>query len=176
MRCTECQSQDLRRGDVPVSLTLPMRTADGHSGERDFEGTVAGTTCGRCGATTYDGPDLGRFERLVALRLLHLGISTGTEVRFLRKKAGFTAVELARHLGVTAETVSHWEAGKKRPDHSTLAMIVQLARAELERDAQIRRLLQAEPAPAPKDLLERLRCPELTTKVSVGSTSTLDAA
>lgn len=172
-RCTECKSEDLRAGDVPVTLTLPMRAADGNAGERIFEGTVRGVTCGSCGAMAYDGPDLGRFERLVALELLRRGMSTGPEIRFLRKQAGLKATDLATHLEVTQQTVADWETGKTLPDVSTLAMVVQLARAELERDEATRKLL--EPALAPKDLLARMRARATPGIVQVRSTSVLAA-
>lgn len=172
-RCTDCKSTNLEETEVPVTLTLPFREASGQLGERSFEGLVRGVRCQACGGHVYDGPDLGRFERLVALRLLHLGISTGAEARFLRKKAGLKAADLAAMLGVTPETVSRWETGKTPPSPSELAMILQLARAELERDARSRKILQ--PAPTPQELLARIRAPQADTRVQVGSTSVLAA-
>ena len=34
---------------------------------------------------------------------------TGKELRVLRKKLGWTQVELAKHLGITGNTVARWE-------------------------------------------------------------------
>jgi transcriptional regulator with XRE-family HTH domain len=172
-RCTDCKSTELHEAEVPVTLTLPFRTVEGEIGERTFEGTVTGVRCESCGSYVYDGPDLGRFERLVALRLLTLGISTGAEARFLRKKAGLKAVDLAALLGVTPETVSHWENGKSQPSPSELAMILQLTREELERDVRSRKLLQ--PAPTTRELLERIRSPQGDARVLVGKASVLAA-
>lgn len=171
--CVDCAREVLRAVEVSVTMTLPFRVADGALGERVFEGTVSGFRCDACGADLYDGPDLERFERLVALCLLTIGISTGAEARFLRKKAGLRAAEFAVMLGVTPETVSHWETGRSQPGLADLAVVVQLAREELERDESSRQLLS--PAPHVRELLERIRVPRQETRVHVGSASRLAA-
>ncbi len=153
--------------------TLGSTSRPGGRDDLTFEGTVAGVRCSACGGHVYDGPDLGRFERLVALRLLSLGISTGAEARFLRKNAGIKALDLAAMLGVTPETISHWENGKSQPSPSELAVILQLTREELERDVRSRKLLQ--PAPTTRELLERIRSPQGDARVLVGKASVLAA-
>ncbi len=44
----------------------------------------------------------------------------------LRKKLGLSAAEMARLLGVSAQSVYHWESGKSRPRAGQLAAIVQV--------------------------------------------------
>jgi DNA-binding transcriptional regulator YiaG len=44
----------------------------------------------------------------------------------LRKKLGLSAAEMARLLGVSAQSVYHWETGKSRPRASQLAAIAQI--------------------------------------------------
>jgi transcriptional regulator with XRE-family HTH domain len=163
--CINCKSTEREVTEVPVSMSLPFRSSSGERGERTFDGTVMGGRCKACGDLVYDGPDLALFERLVALQLLQLGVSTGAEARFLRKKAGLKALELAGILGVTPETISHWETGKTQPSPSELAMILQLARAELEKDEGARKLL--EPAPTARELLERVRTPLGREKIHI---------
>ena len=44
----------------------------------------------------------------------------------LRKKLGLSAAAMARLLGVSAQSVYHWESGKSRPRAGQLAAIVQV--------------------------------------------------
>lgn len=44
----------------------------------------------------------------------------------LRKKLGLSASEMARLLGVSAQSVYHWEAGKSRPRASQLPAIADI--------------------------------------------------
>jgi transcriptional regulator with XRE-family HTH domain len=45
----------------------------------------------------------------------------------VRKVAGLRASELAELLGVSAETVSHWETGKHPSDLATREVVAELA-------------------------------------------------
>lgn len=55
-----------------------------------------------------------------ALRFRQAGFAT------LRKKLALSAAEMARLLGVSAQSVYHWETGKSRPRASQLAAIAQI--------------------------------------------------
>lgn len=44
----------------------------------------------------------------------------------LRKKLGLSAAEMARLLGVSAQSVYHWESGKSKPRAGQLAAIAQV--------------------------------------------------
>ena len=46
-------------------------------------------------------------------------ILRGAEIRSLRKRLGMTQEELAKLLGVTANTVARWERGELGLSHST---------------------------------------------------------
>lgn len=46
----------------------------------------------------------------------------------LRKKLGLSAAEMALLLGVSAQSIYHWESGKSRPRASQLAAIAQVRR------------------------------------------------
>src|SRR5712691_1924098 len=52
----------------------------------------------------------GLIARMVAQKSNRL---TSEEVRFLRKYLGFSSVDFAEIVGVSAETVSRWENGKQ---------------------------------------------------------------
>ena len=56
-------------------------------------------------------------EKAVVLRFRTAGFAT------LRKKLGLTAHEMAKLLGVSAQSVYHWETGKSRPRASQLQAI-----------------------------------------------------
>lgn len=49
----------------------------------------------------------------------------GDNVRYLRKKKGYSQSQLARNLGINQASVSLWESGKTNPDTD---MLLQLAR------------------------------------------------
>ena len=44
------------------------------------------------------------------------GIKTSEQIGFLRRQKGITQEVLARHLGVTNQTISKWESGQCCPD------------------------------------------------------------
>ena len=73
----------------------------------DFEAT--GRQCGSCGETILEGDEVQRQEREIATVLVHRGVRTAAEFKFVRKMAGFRANEIAERLGVRPETVSRWE-------------------------------------------------------------------
>lgn len=59
----------------------------------------------------------------------------------LRKKLGLNAAQMASLIGVSAQSVYHWEAGKSRPRASQLAVIATLRKM---RKAEILAKLTAE--------------------------------
>jgi putative transcriptional regulator len=105
MKCVACgSSMKKTRGDYAYT-SLPGVTL------RDVE-------IWRC-------PECDEEEVLIPrIEALNLAIAGGlvrkhgrlvpTEVRFLRKLLGWSGVDFARHFGVTPETVSRWESGKKQ--------------------------------------------------------------
>ncbi len=117
-RCTTCGSQAIRASEVVESTVV---------GSLDFDGSVQGWVCEACGETYVDGLELQRFEGLVAHWLADRGEMSSEAFRFMRKSLGMPAVDLAGLLGVTPETLSHWETGKHElPRHAAalLATIV----------------------------------------------------
>lgn len=65
----------------------------------------------------------------------------------MRKTAGIRAVDLAKWLDVTPETVSHWERGKHAPDVVTLATIARLVLEAVRGENSTRVLLKAQEEP-----------------------------
>jgi YgiT-type zinc finger domain-containing protein len=139
-RCVKCRSNKLREGLQELTLAV---------GPRVFEGKVRGWSCKQCGEIYYDGPSIGRFERDVAMWLTRYGFSDGAELRLVRKVAGLRATDLAELLGVSSETVSHWETGKHPSDVATREVIAELVLDALGGRTGTRDRLRALAQPAP---------------------------
>jgi putative zinc finger/helix-turn-helix YgiT family protein len=79
--------------------------------------TLAGVpirTCGNCGDQLVSIPRIEELDQLITTMLAKRpGRLNRHEIRFLRKQIGWSGADFARHFGVTAETVSRWENGKK---------------------------------------------------------------
>jgi putative zinc finger/helix-turn-helix YgiT family protein len=70
--------------------------------------------CPACGARA---PVIRRIEdvhrALAAALVMKPNRLAAAEIRFLRKSLGWSGVDFAAHMGVTAEQVSRWESGAK---------------------------------------------------------------
>ncbi|MBO5959174.1 MAG: helix-turn-helix domain-containing protein [Lentisphaeria bacterium] len=56
----------------------------------------------------------------------------GENIKYLRKRAGYSQEQLARKLGVKQSSVSLWEKGKNNPDTETLAKAAQVFSVPLD--------------------------------------------
>ncbi|RKH69071.1 helix-turn-helix domain-containing protein [Corallococcus interemptor] len=66
--------------------------------------------CQVCHARTYVVPHPQVLNASIARTLaLKPSLLTGKEIRFLRKHLGYSGVDYAKQVGVSAETVSRWE-------------------------------------------------------------------
>ena len=61
--------------------------------------------------------------------------AVGAYLQVRRKTAGLTQEQVARHLGVTARTISEWETGGSGPSFELMARFTALIQASIE-DAQ----------------------------------------
>lgn len=100
MRCPTCRKEDTF---APWEGTLPVR---------EFEIECRGQQCRSCGEILIRLTERGRQEQIAARRIVARGIRTGSEFRFVRKRAGLQANEVADMFGVRKETVSRWERGE----------------------------------------------------------------
>jgi DNA-binding transcriptional regulator YiaG len=92
-------------------------------GERAFVASVEGRKCGACGAVSFKGTDLARFEGAVAASLAAAGEASGEAFRWMRKALDLRAIDVATLLGVTPETISRWETGRVPIDRGALALL-----------------------------------------------------
>lgn len=102
--CPECTTGDLIV--QPVTLT-------GTRNNEDFQVTVTGVQCDRCGYQTILNSQSGEFTRALsdAYRRAH-GLLVGDEIRDLRTRLGMNQVEFAEYLGVGSASVKRWESGQ----------------------------------------------------------------
>jgi DNA-binding transcriptional regulator YiaG len=136
-RCTECGGH----------VVAGAQHVEHGIGERTFVGTIDGWRCQNCSEVYYAADGLEEMERGIASWLATHGSSSAAELKFMRKTAGIKALDLAALLGVTPETVSHWETGKHAPDRVTRATIAGLVLDTLKGEGATRRLLKAQEKP-----------------------------
>ena len=66
--------------------------------------------CAACGEHEVVIPKIEQLHRTIAMAVVEKRSRlTAAEIRFLRKYLGWSGVDVARHMGVTAESVSRWE-------------------------------------------------------------------
>jgi putative zinc finger/helix-turn-helix YgiT family protein len=97
MRCPTCKKEDTI---APWEGLFPVR---------EFEIEARGQRCRSCGELLIMLTEFGRLEHIAAQRIVARGIRTGSEFKFVRKRAGLQATEVAEMFGVRKETVSRWE-------------------------------------------------------------------
>ena len=66
------------------------------------------------------------MARQIALRRI-----TGRDFQTIRKALGLTQAQMAGKFGVTRQTVSHWEQGRRKPRADVLLTIMELGKASL---------------------------------------------
>lgn len=123
-KCPTCgMVETLKDGTTELSTTF---------GAQVFVATVPAEVCGTCGEAIVTSATLGAYENTVTRALIASGASDGKALKWVRKSAGLTGVELARLLGVAPETVSRWENNAQVPDRAAVALLGALALDALE--------------------------------------------
>lgn len=106
MKCIECGHQtEAREEDRELVLGLPYHVV------------VSGApvhVCPNCGAR-YPGlrAPQASLESLARWIVQRPGRLQASEVQFIRHTLGWSQEQLGRRLGVTVETISRWENGKR---------------------------------------------------------------
>jgi DNA-binding XRE family transcriptional regulator len=136
-RCAHCGGQVVAG---PQGVERPI-------GDRQFVGTIDGWSCPSCGERYYASEGLGVFEETIASWLADHGVTSHEELKFMRKAAGIKAADLAAWLGVTPETVSHWETGKHPTNIVTRATIASIVLETLRGESATRERLEAQGKP-----------------------------
>ncbi len=82
--------------------------------------------CRECGTEHPNIPAIAGLHRTIMILLLKKEtLLTGEEIRFLRKMANLTGVELAKLMGVTSTQISKWE-NNNRPISATSDRVLRL--------------------------------------------------
>ena len=103
-KCGNCREKQLRL------LTVPYRTTRHHDGQ-DYELSLPDVVLLACSACGNRIVPMDSEERLmVALRQAAV-LLTPEEIRDNRVRVGLSQEKLASELGVSADTLSRWEAG-----------------------------------------------------------------
>ena len=99
-KCVECgKDMETRYEDRALDDLPEVTIAD-----------LAVEHCPACGATEEVWPAMEPMYRALAAAIIAKPYRlTGAEIRVLRNVLGWTAVELAAHLGVSSSQVSRWE-------------------------------------------------------------------
>lgn len=114
MKCPTCKKDDT------------LEAWEGTVTRMGVEITARGERCSSCGETLFGYEELGRQDALIADALVARGIRTGAEFVFVRKSAGFKAVEVAELFGVRPETVWRWEHGETEIPRTAAFALAQL--------------------------------------------------
>jgi len=107
--------------------------------------------CKECGEYEVVIPKLDELHNLIARAVVAKRARlTGAETRFLRTHLGWSGVDFARHMGVTAETVSRWENGHEvmSPPADRLLRLMILTREPVS-DYSLDDLVDVDAAPKP---------------------------
>ncbi len=83
--------------------------------------------CAGCGGVRLDDAVAARARLGIARALADRGVHTGDALRHMREALGLRAADLARLLGVTPETISHWETGKLLPARGAFVAVAAMA-------------------------------------------------
>jgi putative zinc finger/helix-turn-helix YgiT family protein len=114
-RCARCRS---------LNAALPSRIEVTKTiGGTTFTAIVQGRRCTHCGAEAADPRDVETFHLHVALHLAEAGCVGAEEVRFFRSVLRLRTQRLADMLDVAPETVSRWEAGRRKPSTAPKALL-----------------------------------------------------
>jgi len=99
--CLDCGAEMQRHvEDIPFDAALPGVILIG----------VAVYRCPSCGYFEVELPHVEALHRAMAMQWVRQSTRlSGPQVRFLRKWLGWSGQDFARHMGVSAETVSRWE-------------------------------------------------------------------
>ena len=107
--------------------------------------------CKACGEHEVVIPKIEQLHRAIAVAVVAKRPRlTAPEVRFLRKYLGWSGADFAKHMGVTAESVSRWENEREQmsPVADRLLRLMVMTRAPVsDYDLDSLAVLEDEPAP-----------------------------
>lgn len=143
MKCVTCKEGEPRATEVRHTVMV---------GGRTFAAKLRADKCPACGEVFFDADTLVRFELGVAADLAEHGPVTGESFRYMRSAMGLPAADLAPLLGVTPETVSRWERGRRDVDRAAWAtvgsLVLEHGRGSIELLERLRALTKPRKGPS----------------------------
>jgi hypothetical protein len=137
-RCGVCGRSALESTISPQSWTV---------GDRTFFAKLRVSSCKSCGQVF--GLIEGRIELglRAAGEFVRAGDFTGDAMKHMRRVLGLKAAEWARVIGVTPDTISRWETGKRPLPRSAAFVLGSLVMDQLEGRGNTLQYLKALRAP-----------------------------
>lgn len=133
-KCVQCGSESLR-GAVVKELSTVAGV--------EFTAELPALRCRKCGETYFDLSTLEAFEVGIATELGARGVRKPEAIAYIRKALGLRAVDLAKLLAVTSDTVSRWERGAVEMSPAVFAVLGALASDRRAGSSAMRDRLQA---------------------------------
>jgi DNA-binding transcriptional regulator YiaG len=127
-RCVTCKKTGTVH-EVRAEFVYSFSLADGTRLKFVFE-EFPQEVCSSCDER-YIGPAALEAERAVTRELIARQVRDPAVFKRLRKAAGLKAMELGELLGVTAETISHWENGHSQPSRAVWTILDALVEDEI---------------------------------------------
>jgi len=103
---------------VPSTIAFTRNIAG-----RQFPVEAQGERCVVCGREVIDAAQAKEISLHIAEKLALEGPATGAAFRHIRKSMGLSAKDVAELLGLTQETVSRWEKGRRKADRRTVILL-----------------------------------------------------
>ncbi len=123
--CTRCRTGKLREAVETIEIRL-------RRSEVVARVAVPAGRCAACGAADVPPSVVTRAHLAAGCALADAGVHTGEALRHLRRALGLRAVDLARLLDLTPETISHWETGKIAPNRAAFVALGAMAHEALD--------------------------------------------
>jgi YgiT-type zinc finger domain-containing protein len=153
-RCGRCGGGEVRDVTETLSVTLPRC---------GVVATIAAPAqrCAGCGEVHVGSAVLACAQLSIGCELADEGVHTGDALRLMRKALGYRAADLARLLGVTPETVSHWETGKVLATRAAFVAVGAMVQEAVDGKTTTRDRLArlADGRPHPRAVTATLRVP-----------------
>lgn len=151
MKCPECGNRKFRESKHTLKYVVD---------DIVFHVDCLADACTECPTKLIKSAEMGKAELLVAKWLVSNNVMSGRSFRFMRDALMFRATEVADLLGVTNESISRWENGKRPVDRSAWILLAQMVLQEAgDRTTSTLELLRALQRPAPDRKEVRIEAP-----------------
>jgi transcriptional regulator with XRE-family HTH domain len=146
MKCPNCKSESFSPMSAPIELRFKAAI---------IQAPARGSRCAECGEILLPDAELEAAEEYAARWLVGSGAAGGDVFRFLRKRLGCSAKDVAALFGVSYDTVLRWEKGERDVPRPEMALMASLVEDAMNGREGVRDLLERMGEPSlrePRDL------------------------